>query len=398
VFRLAPWCAGATFLTIRNWEGRILSWCRPWRTLRITRSAIAARSAVASHMPIRLRIAGHRRYLRRQDRCCRKAGERVIEAKDFFRGPLTTVLTADEIITDIRFPVWLAKRRFGFCEFARRRGDFALAGAAVFYDEDCGKVANAHVGAMGVSDRPLRLGAVEEALNGISIGDADHRASGGQSVSGHRSARRYSRHRGLSQDAIRRHGRARFAQCAGAISLRFDRSRLMTVARHPRPKELEGVSLEEIMKKYVGRFKEKKPDWAAFEDAKIEGFKRAQHRFIGAGGSGKHGDPTVIPAGNFTLSVMYVEPGQGNAAHTHEVEECFFVLDGYLDVFVEDDGGKRLTTRLGPWECICCPAGVIHGYQNDSLGPVYFQVMLGRGKPETMAMPTTNSSSARMRI
>jgi len=30
------------------------------------------------------------------------------------------------------------------------------------------------------------------------------------------------------------------------------------------------------------------------------------------------------------------------------------------------------------------PAGVIHGYQNDSLEPVYFQVMLGRGKPETM--------------
>ena len=126
----------------------------------------------------------------------------------------------------------------------------------------------------------------------------------------------------------------------------------MTVARHPRPKELEGVPLEDIMKRYVGRFKDKKPDWAAFEDARIEGFKRAQHRFIGAGGSGKHGDPTVIPAGNFTLSIMYVEPGQGNAAHTHEVEECFFVLDGYLDVFVEDENGKRLTTRLGPWECI----------------------------------------------
>src|SRR5262245_56701386 len=50
------------------------------------------------------------------------------------------------------------------------------------------------------------------------------------------------------------------------------------------------------MQKYVGRFREKKPDWAAFEDAKIEGYKRAQHRFIGAGGSGKHNDPTVIPA------------------------------------------------------------------------------------------------------
>ena len=122
----------------------------------------------------------------------------------------------------------------------------------------------------------------------------------------------------------------------------------MSVARHPRPPELVDMPIEEIMQRYVGRFSEKKPDWAAFEDAKIEGFKRAQHRFIGAGGSGKHGDPTVIPAKNFTLSIMYVEPGQGNAAHTHEVEECFFVLQGYLDVFVEDESGKRLTTRLGP--------------------------------------------------
>jgi oxalate decarboxylase/phosphoglucose isomerase-like protein (cupin superfamily) len=158
----------------------------------------------------------------------------------------------------------------------------------------------------------------------------------------------------------------------------------MSVARHPRPKELEGVPLEEIMKRYVGRFRDKKSDWAAFADANIEGFKRAQHRFIGAGASGKHDDPTVIPPGNFTLSVVYCEPGQGNAAHTHEVEECFFVLQGFLDVFVEDETGRRLTTRLGPWECISCPAGVVHGFQNDSLAPVYFQVILGRGKPEAM--------------
>lgn len=158
----------------------------------------------------------------------------------------------------------------------------------------------------------------------------------------------------------------------------------MSVARHPRPKELEKASLEEIMDRYVARFRDRKPDWEAFEDAKIEGWKRAQHRFIGAGGSGKHDDPDVIPAGNFTLSIMYVEPGQGNAPHTHEVEEIFFVLQGMLDVFVEDEDGRRLTTRLGPWECLACPPGVIHGYDNASLEPVYFQVMLGRGKPDTM--------------
>jgi len=158
----------------------------------------------------------------------------------------------------------------------------------------------------------------------------------------------------------------------------------MATARHSRPPELEHASLDDIAARFVGRFRDKAPDWAAFEDAKIEGWKRAQHRFIGAGGSGKHDDPTVIPAGNFTLSIMFVNPGQGNAPHTHEVEECFFVLHGFLDVFVEDEDGHRITTRLGPWECISCPAGVIHGYDNNSLEPVYFQVMLGRGRPDTM--------------
>ena len=138
------------------------------------------------------------------------------------------------------------------------------------------------------------------------------------------------------------------------------------------------------MQKYVGRFREKKPDWAAFEDAKIEGYKRAQHRFIGAGGSGKHDDPGIIPPRAFTLSIVYCPPGQGNAAHTHEVEEVFFVLQGIVTVFIEDETGRQLRRRLGPWECIACPLGVIHGFQNESLEPVYFQVMLGKGRPDTM--------------
>jgi oxalate decarboxylase/phosphoglucose isomerase-like protein (cupin superfamily) len=158
----------------------------------------------------------------------------------------------------------------------------------------------------------------------------------------------------------------------------------MTVARHPRPKALENATLEEIAQRYVARFRDRKADWAAFADAAVEGYKRAQHRFIGAGGSGKHGDASVIAPGAFTLSVMYVQPGQGNAAHTHEVEEVFFVLQGYLTAFIQDESGRRLDIRLGPWECISCPPGVIHGYVNESLEPVYFQVMLGRGKPETM--------------
>jgi carbon-monoxide dehydrogenase medium subunit len=102
-----------------------------------------------------------------------KAGARVIPAKDFFLGALTTALEPDEIITEIRLPAWPAGRRFGFQEFALRRGDFAIAAAAVFYDLDAtGRAANAHVGVIGVGDKPARLSSVEAVLNGAPI-DAD---------------------------------------------------------------------------------------------------------------------------------------------------------------------------------------------------------------------------------
>ena len=78
----------------------------------------------------------------------------------------------------------------------------------------------------------------------------------------------------------------------------------MSVARHPRPPELVDTSLEEIMDTYVARYRDRVPDWEAFEDAKIEGYRRAQHRFIGAGGSGKHDDDNAIPARAHTLSIM----------------------------------------------------------------------------------------------
>jgi mannose-6-phosphate isomerase-like protein (cupin superfamily) len=158
----------------------------------------------------------------------------------------------------------------------------------------------------------------------------------------------------------------------------------VTEAVHAKPPDLAGLSIEDIAQRCTARFRDRKADWDAFADARIEGYKRAQHRFIGAGGSGKHGDPNTIPPGNFTLSIMYVEPGQGNAAHTHEVEEVFFVLKGCLTAFFQDEAGKRVDVRLGPWECVSCPPGVIHGYVNESLEPVYFQVMLGKARPELM--------------
>jgi aerobic carbon-monoxide dehydrogenase medium subunit len=98
------------------------------------------------------------------------SGSRTIQADDFFVGALTTALNHDEIITEVRLPAWPAKRRWGFREFARRRGDFAMAAAALFYDQDAaGKAVNAHVGVIGLGDRPRRLPEVEAVLNGQLI-------------------------------------------------------------------------------------------------------------------------------------------------------------------------------------------------------------------------------------
>src|SRR5258708_11511730 len=75
------------------------------------------------------------------------SGARTIRAAEFFTGPLSTVLQPDEVITEMHLPYWPGERRWAFREFAQRQGDFALAGIAMFYDEDPqGRIGNAHVG------------------------------------------------------------------------------------------------------------------------------------------------------------------------------------------------------------------------------------------------------------
>ncbi len=100
-------------------------------------------------------------------------GRREVAAKEFCLGGLSTVLQPDEIVTNVRLPIWPNGRCWAFEEFARRRGDFALAGVATFYDLDRhGIPHNTHIGVIGVDDRPARLTAVEELLNGRRL-DAD---------------------------------------------------------------------------------------------------------------------------------------------------------------------------------------------------------------------------------
>ena len=111
-------------------------------------------------------------------------GARNISAADFFISALQTSLEGDEVITEVLLPSWPAGRRWGFQEFARRRGDFALAGVAAYFDQDeQGRAVNAHIAVFGASDRQHRLSAAEAALNGKPV-NADTIAAAARAASG----------------------------------------------------------------------------------------------------------------------------------------------------------------------------------------------------------------------
>jgi 2-furoyl-CoA dehydrogenase FAD binding subunit len=82
-------------------------------------------------------------------------GRRTVSAREFFTGPMSTVLAPDELLLGARFPVAGPEDGFGFAEIARRHGDFALTGVAVWVRlSPSGQVLGATLAAFGVSGRP----------------------------------------------------------------------------------------------------------------------------------------------------------------------------------------------------------------------------------------------------
>ncbi len=110
-------------------------------------------------------------------------GVRRVAAGDFFESTFMTALAPDEIVAAVHFPVWTGRVGFAIREFARRHGDFALAGAlgAVALD-DAGRVSRAAIGLLALDRTPRRATAAEQALVGgadvaevaaLALADAD---------------------------------------------------------------------------------------------------------------------------------------------------------------------------------------------------------------------------------
>jgi carbon-monoxide dehydrogenase medium subunit len=93
-------------------------------------------------------------------------GTRTILAADFFTGIMTTALGEDELLTAARLPLLAPDTRFGFCEFSRRVGDYALAMALATFRVEGGVIIDPRLGVGGAEASPRRIPAAETALAG----------------------------------------------------------------------------------------------------------------------------------------------------------------------------------------------------------------------------------------
>jgi carbon-monoxide dehydrogenase medium subunit len=94
-------------------------------------------------------------------------GTREIPFAEFPVAFMTPALEPNEILTSVRFPRWPAGHGYGFVEFARRHGDFAMASAAVLLElGGNGKIARASLTLGGVSVAPVRMYEVEKKMVG----------------------------------------------------------------------------------------------------------------------------------------------------------------------------------------------------------------------------------------
>ena len=105
------------------------------------------------------------------------SGSRTIPAREFFDSMWTTALQPDELLTSIRYPVWGGRSGFAVDEFARRSGDFAIAGVCcgVQLTED-GRIARATIALFGMGSTPLRAEVAERGLAGRLPGEVELRA------------------------------------------------------------------------------------------------------------------------------------------------------------------------------------------------------------------------------
>lgn len=95
-------------------------------------------------------------------------GARDIPFAEWPLAYMIPTLGPDELLTKITVPYWGADHGYGFVEFARRHGDFAMIAVAALLEVEGGTISRAAISIGGADVRPLRLTEAETALVGAA--------------------------------------------------------------------------------------------------------------------------------------------------------------------------------------------------------------------------------------
>jgi CO/xanthine dehydrogenase FAD-binding subunit len=98
-------------------------------------------------------------------------GVRSVSASDLYLGYLATTLAPDEILTEVWLPTTPPGTGYAWLEFARRHGDYAIAGVGVGVTVQDEAVSEARIVATGVGGTPVRTGDAEAILAGARVDD-----------------------------------------------------------------------------------------------------------------------------------------------------------------------------------------------------------------------------------
>lgn len=108
-----------------------------------------------------------------------RTSERIVDAADFFTGPLSSDIAPEEVAVEVRLPVAPPRSGAAVRELTYRTGDYAVVGVAcqVTLDER-DAVADCRIGLFGVDGTPVRAYDAEAALrSGGTVDDAAHLAA-----------------------------------------------------------------------------------------------------------------------------------------------------------------------------------------------------------------------------
>ena len=100
-----------------------------------------------------------------------QSGERRIAAEEFFTGIYETALSPQELLTAVELPIARDGSAHFFCEFARRHGDYAIAGLAAQAIVEGGTLADLRLVFFAVGDRPV-LARSAAALANVAVTSA----------------------------------------------------------------------------------------------------------------------------------------------------------------------------------------------------------------------------------